>query len=37
VLQMARYLLRAYDLPTFTFDFRGKSGELKLSSFLEEP
>ena len=36
VLQMARYLLRAYDLPTFTFDFRGKSGELKLSSFLEE-
>ena len=35
VLQMARYLLRAYDLPAFTFDFRGKSGELKLSSFLE--
>ncbi len=36
ILQVARYLLRAYDLPSFTFDFHGKTGELKLSAFLEE-
>jgi hypothetical protein len=34
-LHMARYLLSAYDLPSFTFDYQGKSGELKLTSFLE--
>jgi len=34
---LARYLLSAHDLPCFTFDFRGKSGELKLTSFLEVP
>ncbi len=36
VLQIARYLLRAYDYPTFTLDFGGKTGEMKLTSFLEE-
>jgi len=35
-VQIARYLLRAYDLPGITFDFHGKSGELKLTSFLDE-
>lgn len=36
IMQAARYLLRAYDFPTFTFDFHGKAGELKLTTFLEE-
>ncbi len=36
LLRMARYLLSAHDLPSFTFDFRGKSGELKLTTFLED-
>ncbi len=34
--RMSRYLLSAYSLPSFTFDFKGKSGELKLTAFLEE-
>ncbi len=35
-LRIARYLLSAHDLPSFTLDFRGKRGELKLTSFLED-
>lgn len=36
LLRCGRYLLSSHDLPAFTFDFRGKKGELKLTSFLEE-
>jgi hypothetical protein len=34
-IRIARYLLSSYDLPSVTLDFRGKAGELKLTSFLE--
>ncbi len=33
-LRIARSLLSAYALPSITLDFRGKSGELKLTRFL---
>ncbi len=34
-MRIARYLLNAYALPSFTLDFRGKTGELKLTTFME--
>jgi|GEM_PF-2549788 len=33
--RIARYLLSAYALPSVTLDFRGKSGEMKLTTFME--
>ena len=35
-MRIARYLLNAYALPSFTLDFRGKTGELKLTTFMED-
>ncbi|MBR9693381.1 hypothetical protein GOV07_05680 [Candidatus Woesearchaeota archaeon] len=35
-MSISRYLLSAYDLPCFTLDFRGKAGELKLTTFMED-
>lgn len=35
-IRIVRYLLSSYDLPSVTLDFRGKAGELKLTSFLED-
>ncbi len=33
--RIVRYLLSAYSLPSVTLDFRGKSGEMKLTTFME--
>lgn len=33
-LRIAKFLFKGYDFPTITLDFRGKIGEMKLTSFL---
>lgn len=35
VFRISRFLFTAYDFPSITLDFRGKSGEMKLTTFLE--